>query len=194
MVLSDNEIKAALYCKQLVIEPFDDESRISSTAVDLTLGGDEFKRWNDLGGGDDSGEVELIIDPSTKDFFRRLSGKFLVDAERERDGSVILAPHAFLLALTKENVTLPKPSRLAGRVEGRSSLARIGLGIHVTAPTIHAGWSGQIALEIVNHGCFKIRLRPGLVVCQLILEQVHGTPGTDTSGQFQQQNSVTGRK
>src|SRR5262245_59906256 len=76
-------------------------------------------------------------------------------------------------------------SRLAARVEGKSSLARIGLGVHVTAPTIHAGFGylqrdpsfigNPIQLEIWNAGPLRIRLVKGLPVCQLIFEEVHGT-------------------
>ena len=57
-----------------------------------------------------------------------------------------------MLGWTAEYVELPIDSRIAARVEGKSSLARLGLGVHITAPTIHAGFPGQIRLEIVNHG------------------------------------------
>jgi hypothetical protein len=66
-------------------------------------------------------------------------------------------------------------SRLAARVEGKSSLARLGLGIHVTAPTIHSGFAYPIRLEILNHGHAPIRLRSGMKICQLIFEATLGT-------------------
>jgi dCTP deaminase len=78
-------------------------------------------------------------------------------------------------------------------VEGKSSLARIGLGVHVTAPTIHAGFEGLITLEIKNHGTAAIRLRPGMPICQLIFESVFGTPSVVLEGIFQNQQSVSGR-
>jgi dCTP deaminase len=105
---------------------------------------------------------------------------------------VVLRPGDFIIALTAERVALPKSSRLAARVEGRSSLARLGLGVHVTAPTIHADWDGEIALEITNLGCLDIKLRPGLAICQLIIEQVHGTPATSLTSIFQGQQSAAG--
>lgn len=189
MVLSDNEIKAALACGQLVIDPLPLEARIAPTAVDLTLGEREFRMWDIPA----SPGLNLSVDPSAANFFAPLAAQFLRDVPRESDGSVIIQPGAFILAMTRERVQLPKSSRLAARVEGRSSLARLGLAVHVTAPTIHADWDGEIALEIVNHGGFKICLRPGLVICQLIIEQVHGTPSTDLVSQFQRQSSVIGR-
>jgi hypothetical protein len=84
-------------------------------------------------------------------------------------GAVVINPQEFLLGITHERVHLPSSSRLCARVEGRSTLARLGLGVHVTAPTIHAGWNGKIALEIAHHGNVPIRLAPGLRICQLIV-------------------------
>jgi dCTP deaminase len=93
------------------------------------------------------------------------------------------------LGWTAEFVSVPIDSRLAARVEGKSSLARLGLGIHVTAPTIHAGFEGQIRLEIINHGPIPIVLKPGMRICQLIFEQTLGTPQAGYQGQFSGQTS-----
>ena len=89
-----------------------------------------------------------------------------------------------MLAWTKEYLPLPVHSRLAARVEGKSSLARLGVGIHITAPTIHAGFSGQLQLEIVNHGAAPIVLREGMRICQLIIETTLGAPEKGYSGLF----------
>jgi dCTP deaminase len=95
-----------------------------------------------------------------------------------------------------ERIQLPPSSRLAARVEGRSSLARLGLGVHVTAPIIHAGFGytgdstyigTRIRLEIWNFGCFGIRLEKGMKICQLVLEEVHGTPEKGYQGVFARQ-------
>jgi deoxycytidine triphosphate deaminase len=96
----------------------------------------------------------------------------------------VLEPQAFILGWTREDIQLPVNSRLAARVEGKSSLARIGLGVHITAPTIHAGFKGPIQLEICNHGSLRVRLRPKMRVCQLILEQTLGNPVKGYKGQF----------
>lgn len=99
-----------------------------------------------------------------------------------------------MLGWTAEYIQLPHRSRLAARVEGKSSLARLGLGIHVTAPTIHAGFGcgpdikdhpgSPLQLEIWNIGNLTIVLDPGTAICQLIFEEVHGTPEKGYAGTF----------
>jgi len=98
-----------------------------------------------------------------------------------------------MLARTQEWIELPRTARLAARVEGRSSLARLGVAVHLTAPVIHAGFRGYITLEITNPGPLPIRLRPGMQICQLVLELLFGTPSKEMTGLFQDQESVTGR-
>lgn len=95
-----------------------------------------------------------------------------------------LAPRHLVLGWTKERLELPPHGRLAARVEGKSGLARVGLAVHVTAPTIHAGFKGTIQLEIINHGHLPIRLRPGLAVCQIVFELTLGMPDKSYEGQF----------
>ena len=95
-----------------------------------------------------------------------------------------MEPGAFILGWTAEEIELPLRSRIAARVEGKSSLARLGIGIHITAPTIHAGFPGTIQLEICNHGCLRVRLMTGMAICQLIFEQTFGTPAKGYAGQF----------
>ena len=95
-----------------------------------------------------------------------------------------LGPKQFILGWTAERIKLPVQSRLAARVEGRSSLGRFGLSVHLTAPTIHAGFEGRIRLEIVNHNIFPIRLREDMRICQLIFELTYGTPESGYKGQY----------
>ena len=102
-----------------------------------------------------------------------------------------LHPWQLVLSLTAERVKLSLPNEidedvrdrgwLAARVEGKSSLARYGLLVHFTAPTIHAGFEGRIALEMMNLGPSPIILTQGMAICQLILEQVHGVPAAPAS-------------
>lgn len=94
-----------------------------------------------------------------------------------------------MLGWTREYINLKIASRLAARVEGRSSLSRWGVGIHLTAPTIHAGFEGQIRLEMVNHGPVSILLRPEMPICQLVIETTLGTAERAYSGQFSGQTS-----
>jgi dCTP deaminase len=187
MVLCDSEIRAVLRHRQVIIEPPPPADSFTTSAVDLTLG-KEFKRWRGFGAG-----VDITFDPAHPEFsYPQLAAKYLETVQPAGDGSVVLEPGGFLLGITAEKVVLPIAARLAARVEGRSTLARLGLGIHVTAPTIHAGFRGQITLEMTNQGAIPLKLRPGLRVCQLIFEQIFGTPSADMAGVFQDQSSVIG--
>ena len=95
-----------------------------------------------------------------------------------------LARGALVLGWTRERVELNLKAKVAARVEGKSGLARIGLEIHVTAPTIHAGFVGTIQLELINHGPMPIKWRRGMAICQLIIEMTKGTPSKARKGQF----------
>ncbi len=75
-----------------------------------------------------------------------------------------LEPGTFALASTRE--TLALPANLAARVEGKSSLGRIGLAVHITAGWIDPGFHGQVTLELVNHGPRPIVLWPGMLIAQ----------------------------
>ena len=100
--------------------------------------------------------------------------------------SIELKPNAFALAYTVERLTLPL--NLAARVEGKSSVARWGLSIHQTAPTIHAGFRGNIRLEIANVGPFVCRLTPGMQICQLVVEELKTPPENELRSRFQNQS------
>jgi dCTP deaminase len=185
VILTDREIKLAIEKRQIIIDPQPVEMAYSSTAVDLTLDPNisEFK--------DGVGGIELVIDPSHRDFnseeaLAQISDKRTID---ERTG-YLLQPSRLVLAWTKEYVNLLTHNRIGARVEGKSSLARLGLGIHITAPTIHAGFDGHIRLEMVNHGKVPIRLRVGMRICQLIFEQTLGTPDKGYKGQFSGQGAA----
>lgn len=187
MVICDVELQAALRCGALIIEPQPGPAAFTTTAVDLLLGS-EFKRWKTPAPG-----AQLTIDPSAAEFsLAGLAKDHMEPVPLDRDGSLVLNPREFVLGITRERIELPTDSRLAARVEGRSTLARLGLSVHITAPTIHAGFRGHITLEMANHGQLPLRLRPGLNVCQLIVEQVFGTPGRQMMGAFQDQVGVTG--
>lgn len=187
MILCDSELQAALDHKQLIIEPRPGPDAIGTSAIDLALGS-EFKRWKSPKKG-----TEVTIDPSASGFnFSDIGNDFLEEFPCDRNGSIVLPPDGFVLGLTDERIELPRSSRLAARVEGRSTLARLGLTIHLTAPTIHAGFRGKITLEIKNLGVLPIRLCPHLKICQLIVEQVFGTPKSEFRSLFQDQKNVTG--
>ncbi len=118
---------------------------------------------------------------------KSLSDEIQIDPEK----GYILEGKSLILAWTRERVQLHEHGRVAGRVEGKSSLARLGLAVHVTAPTIHCGFKApSIQLEIINHGPLPIRLKAGMRICQLIFEQTLGMPESAYQGQFAQQGPV----
>jgi dCTP deaminase len=105
-----------------------------------------------------------------------------------------LKPRQFTLGNTVERIhlpLLPNEKSLAARIEGKSSLARCGLLIHFTAPTVHAGFNGTLTLEMINLGVVDISLFPGMAIGQLILEAVMDDPLANPS-QFQDQTTPAG--
>ncbi len=172
MILTDREIQIFIANKQITIDPEPSIDAYSSTSLDLTLG-ERGEIWKDLPG--------QPIQPDAKGYnFRQLA------ARRDKvalDGFPFKSK-ALLLAWTRETVDLPYTSRIAARVEGKSGLARLGMLIHMTAPTIHAGFKGQIQLEMYNLGPYDVILDAGMPICQLIFEITFGTPAKGYVGQF----------
>lgn len=188
MILSDREISAALDRGFLRITPTPASERWSSTALDLTLDS-KLQVWKPLGGAGD----QMVISPDDPEFnATALANAYATPADCTT--GFVVEPGVLLLGWTIEKIQLPHTSRIAARVEGKSSLARIGIGVHVTAPTIHAGFGfrsdephylgSPIQLEIWNAGPLRVRLSKGLAICQLIFEEVHGTPTKGYQGQF----------
>ena len=129
---------------------------MSSSSIDLRLGDTFTVPRVPLAG------VSIHIDPlitSPEDALRDYS-----DIVKIGQGEKFaLEPGAFVLGYTLERVELS--NYLAARVEGRSSIARWGISIHQTAPTVQAGFSGQLRLEIANLGPYTILLEPEMPFC-----------------------------
>jgi len=160
MVLTDREIQSALASKQITIEPPPSEVAYSSTSLDLTLS-KFLQEWHTAS----VAGVEQIVSPSTKGYkYSEFAKAFSSKREMGSDGYV-LEPQCFVLGSTAEVIELPTTSRIAARVEGKSSLARLGIGVHVTAPTIHSGFSGDIQLEICNHGPLSLWYLSPFIAC-----------------------------
>ncbi len=180
MILTDREIRTAIRKGAIAIEPPPSENAYSSTSVDLTLD-QELTVFNEPAPG--SGII-MILDPGmrkvdTEESLKRLTTKIQIP-----DDGYDLVRNKLILAFTREYIDLRPDTKYAARVEGKSSLARLGLSVHITAPTIHAGFDGCVRLEIVNHGPLSIKLRSGMPICQLIFEQTLGTPDKGYNGQF----------
>lgn len=190
MILSDVDIKKALRNKSLLIVPVPDESDIDTTTIDLKIG-DKFLRWDEALVRQQGVQVTINLNQfKYKDF----SQPYLKEVPKEHNGQFKIEPGIFYLASTHENISLPIKSKLAARVEGKSSLARLGLVVHMTAPTIQCGFSGVITLEIYNYGPFPILVTPGKTqLCQLVLERVSCMPKKGRTGRtFMNQRSVRG--
>ena len=183
MALSNVEIRAEIMAERLVFDPpindDPDGSRIGSSSVDLLLHERLIVLPRDSSPG-------VIVDPSAAGFrvmnFLQNNGRIVIIPE---DNSYQMEPNQLVIARTLEAIKLPL--HLAARVEGKSSLARLGLSVHVTAPSVHAGFEGPLYLEMNNIGPFPILLRRGMAIAQLILEHVGLPASRGYEGQFQQQ-------
>jgi dCTP deaminase len=210
MILSDREIEAALAQKRIIIEPTPDPGLISSTTVDLRLDG-VLDRWEFPSPNAALGHGPHRFCPGFEGFrFADLEKEFTKPTQIPDTGYELLpsfqstpetGPRHFILGWTIERVYLPHSSRLCARVEGKSSLGRMGLGVHVTAPTIHAGFGHNdidendhgrpLRLEMWNVGPLPILLTKGIRICQLIIEEVREVPNAGYTGSFNKQGPTT---
>lgn len=178
MILTDREIRIALEKEQIYVSPSPAQEAFSSTSLDLTLD-PNLSIYKDSTVG-----VEKIIDPAAQDLDHETVLDELTNNKEILEDGYVLYRGYLILGWTVETITLPANARLAARVEGKSSLARFGLGIHLTAPIIHAGFKGRIRLEIVNNNIVPIRLRRDMRICQLVFELTFGTPDQGYQGRF----------
>jgi dCTP deaminase len=149
MILSDRTIREELGAGRIVIEPLD-ESYIQPSSVDLRLDR-HFRvfRNHTMGMIDVKQNLEALTEAVT------------VDDETP----FILHPGEFVLGSTFERVAVPDD--LVARLEGKSSLGRLGLLIHSTAGFVDAGWDGQLTLELSNVANLPITLYPGMRIGQI---------------------------
>jgi len=166
MRLCDRDIVKWLDEKKLVIEPLPSIERINGVTVDVCLG-NKFRIFQgytapyiDLSGP--KNEVNAALDRVMSD-----------EITLSHDDAFFLHPGELALAVTLESVTLP--DNAVGWLDGRSSLARLGLMVHVTAHRIDPGWCGQIVLEFYNSGKLPLALRPGMVIGALSFEVLSGS-------------------
>ncbi|MFT5759086.1 MAG: dCTP deaminase [Alteromonadaceae bacterium] len=161
MRLSDKDIEASIEAGQIKIVPTPDISMISGVSVDIRLG-NEFRVFQD--------HTAAYIDLSgPKADVQSAMNSVMSDEIFIADGDAFfLHPGQLALAVTYESVTLPDD--IVGWLDGRSSLARLGLMVHVTAHRIDPGWSGQIVLEFYNSGKLPLALRPKMKIAALNFE------------------------
>ena len=151
MLLSDRDIRSEIQSGRVAVEPFD-EAMIQPSSVDVRL--DKFFRVFE-------NHKYSVIDPSIE------QAELTREVIAEDDEAFILHPGEFVLASTYEVITLPDD--IAGRLEGKSSLGRLGLLTHSTAGFIDPVFSGHITLELSNVANLPVKLYPGMKIGQLCL-------------------------
>lgn len=173
MILSDQDILKAIQDGDINISPFKQEF-IQPASIDLTL----------------SSTIRIFNPKKTEYIDVKDSIDSSKEIELEQNGTFLLLPEDFILAATVENITLP--NHLAARVEGRSSLGRLGLMIQASAGHIAPGFSGSITLEIKNISSIPLQLYVEMRIAQIIFEVMsspslkpYGTPGSNHKYQHQ---------
>lgn len=154
-ILSDKTIKEYLEEGKIVIDSLKDEQQIQPSSVDMRLG-DEFKVFKVI--------RKPYIDPKDEEDI----AEYMESSTVPEGEAFIIHPNEFALATTQEYVKVPDD--LVARVEGRSSMGRLGVTMHVTAGYVDPGFEGRITLEISNIGAMPVALYPGQRVCQLVFE------------------------
>lgn len=158
MVLSDRDLKKALKSGRIKITPqISAEQQIGSCSIDLRLG-EHFRVFEH--------SKNPFIDPTKKDYSNEITSEVVV-REGER---FIMQPGDFVLAVTLEKITISPD--LLGRLEGRSSLGRLGIVVHSTASVFDPGWDGQAVLELGNLGRIPVAFYPGMRICAMTFEEL----------------------
>lgn len=165
MRLCDTDIEQYLDNGIITISPRPDNSKINGATIDLRLG-NSFRVFREYSAPyiDVSGPREEV----TAQLDRVMSDEIIIGD----DEPFFLHPGELALATTMESVKLP--ANIIGWLDGRSSLARLGLMVHVTAHRIDPGWEGKIVLEFYNSGKLPLALRPNMIIGALSFEILSG--------------------
>jgi dCTP deaminase len=158
MILSDRDIIKALESGRIRIDPAPDlEVQLGSVSVDFRLG-----------------QTFMMFEHSRHSFIDPRQSQSIGDAMRtihvEENEPFIMQPGDFALASTIESLELPDD--LLGRLEGRSSIARLGITVHSTAAVFEPGWTGTATMELSNLGRMAVALYPGMRICAFSFETV----------------------
>lgn len=158
MVLSDRDIKKALENGDIIITPaIDLANQLGSCSIDLRLS-NTFRVFEQ--------SRNAFIDPTKKDYTSEITTEVIL----KNNEHFIMQPGDFVLAVTLEKITISP--KLLGRLEGRSSLGRLGIVVHSTASVFDPGWDGQAVLELGNLGRIPVALYPGMRICAMTFEQL----------------------
>ena len=168
-VLTREEILKEINQGNIEIVPFE-EDQVGPGSIDLHLGREfrVFKKLRNACVVEDSISVEALTE--------RL----------EAEESFTLMPGETVLGITHESIKLP--ANICGWLEGRSRFARMGLVIHMTASFVQPGINNRQVLEIGNLAPFPLVLKPGVRICQIILERTEGR--ASYQGRFRSQDHL----
>jgi dCTP deaminase len=156
MILSDRDIKEALRKGKILVKPKPNlEEQLGSSSLDLRLGY-HFRIFKH--------RRMPFVDPFDKETTRDMTEEVKISKKEP----YVIQPDEFVLASVLEWVELPND--ISARIDGRSSLGRLGLVIHSTAGHIDAGFKGSITMEMTNIGTMPILLYPKMRICQLVFE------------------------
>jgi dCTP deaminase len=152
MILSDRDIRAAIESGRVVIEGAPGPLHIHASSMDMHLS-NIFKIYEH--------SKFAVLDPKKAETFRNNMRTVVVEAGEP----FIVQPGEFVLGVTRERIRVPDD--LVVRVEGRSSLGRLGIIVHSTAGFVDPGFRGTLTLEISNLNRLPIALYPGMRICQV---------------------------
>jgi dCTP deaminase len=158
MILSDRDIRLALEEGRIRIDPMPDlETSLGSVSIDFRLG-----------------TTFMVFEHSRHSYIDPRQPQSIGDAMRtiecSPDEPFMMQPGDFALASTVESLELP--DNLLGRLEGRSSIARLGITVHSTAAVFEPGWIGTATMELSNLGRMPVALYPGMRICAFSFEEV----------------------
>jgi dCTP deaminase len=178
VILSDVTIREELAAGRIIIDPLSGDA-VQPSSVDLHV--DRYFRVF-------RNDTTPFIDP------KQHQEDLTELVEVGEDGAFILHPGEFVLGSTLERVALPDD--LVARLEGKSSLGRLGLLIHSTAGFVDAGWDGHLTLELSNVANLPIALYPGMKIGQISFLRMTGAAehpyGSATTGsKYQGQRGPT---
>ena len=157
MILSDRDIKKYIKEGKIKIIPEPDfEKQLGPCSLDLHLG-DTFKIFKHT--------EHPFIDLRNHEIPIE---EMMTEVKITKEKPLILRPSDFVIAVTKEEIILS--SDMMGRLDGRSSLGRLGLMVHSTAARFDPGWKGKAIMEIGNLGVIPIALYPGIRICAMTFE------------------------
>lgn len=170
MILSDKALRELLKDGQLMIAPLE-EIQLQPASIDLRLGTHYLKVAEHR-----SSALDLVNKPEYEEIIAE---------------EVVIPPHAFLLATTREYVKLP--DNLTAFVEGRSSIGRLGLFIQ-NSGWVDPGFEGEITIELYNANSLPIKLKSGVRICQLVFAQLDQKAAKPYHGKYQGQRKATGSR